>query len=283
MPVNVGVQTSYLTVPPIGKAGDLADSWSIEKGQRITLINAGGQTRQTIADVTITYAGAGTYTLTFAGTTPSGVSFSEALALTVAGGSSATAVGDSFVSAIKSNETLNNFLTATNAAGVLTFTVLPYNVDIFSAVTGAKTGSGNDITASPTITASASAGIVKFGYAVGQYSATQVNSNVCSAITTATNLTIAGIAVASFSVENDYPATTSATVNSYAANDAVPVARVGSNIRIFVPVAAAVVAGTVPGVVNTTGQLTTSGSGTALTGARYLTSVAAGGIALVQL
>jgi hypothetical protein len=283
------IQSAYRQLPEAGYPGSLATSWDVEKAFRPTLINAPIAAKQTIGTLTVTKgANAGDFTIQVIGTAPIGGAYNITVTYSALAGDTATIVGAGLAAAVNANQTLNDFLSASNASGVVTLTVIQPNSNPVTSVTGAATGASNALTTSPTVTNYAANSVVYYGYAMGQYGTAQFNQTALtggsgSPITTATNLTIAGIAIESKSGEFGYPYSAVA-IGGYAPNEAVPLATVGSKIQIWVPVAAAVVAGTVPGVVNTTGQLTTSGSGTALTGALYLTSQSTvGATALVQL
>ena len=283
------IQAAYTARPEAGYPGMLANSWSMEKGFRHTLINAPIAAKQTIGTMTVTKgANAGDYGIQVIGTHPNGSAVNITKTYSAQAGDTATIVAAGLVAAVNNDTTLNDFLSLSNTAGVITLSVVPINTNVVTSIAGTASGSGNALTASPTITNYAANGAIAFGYAVGQYGGAQINHNqntgaTCSPITTATNLTIAGIAIEAKAGEFAYPSLPS-SAGAWAPNEAVPIAGVGTNIRIWVPVAAPVVSGTVPGVLTTTGQLTVAGAGIPLTGAMYISDQAvAGSCALVQL
>lgn len=282
------VQTAYTQRPQAGYPGALYDSWAVEKGNRFTLINAPVATRQTIGTLTVVKgANAGAYTIQVIGTAPNGNAVNITKTYNSLAGDDLNIVANALVALVNNDTVLNDFLAASQASGVITLTVISTNSNPVTSVAGTAAGSGNTLTASPTVTNYAANGIIYYGYAVGQYAAAQMNQGqltggTCSPITTATSLTIAGIAIEAKAGEFLYPYLNTFQ-GGWAPNEAVPIAAVGSGIRIWVPVLGAVVSGTVPGVINTSGQLTTSGTGTALTGAKYITDAAANGLAVVQL
>ncbi|MBW4469313.1 MAG: hypothetical protein KME45_03515 [Stenomitos rutilans HA7619-LM2] len=283
------VQSIYTQLPQAGYPGSLYDSWAVEKGNRFTLINAPVAAKQTVGTMTVVKgANAGAYTYQVIGTAPNGNAVNIIKTYNALAGDDLNIVANNLVSLVNNDDVLNDFLSLTQTGGVITTTVIPSNSNPVTSIAGTASGSGNSITASPAVTNYAANGIIYYGYALGQYGQAQVNQSqltggTCSPITTASNLTIVGIAIEAKAAEFVYPYSNTAQ-GGWLPNEAVPYAPVGSGIRIWVPVLAAVTSGTVPGVSNSTGQLTTTGSGTALTGATYISDQAVAGLtALVQL
>jgi len=271
----LGISGQYQSETP-GFAGQLISSLS---GDGTVSFANGTTQKQTIAAITAVHGGtaAGVFTLTIGVDSPvTGVS-TQVIAYSAASNATATVVADALVAAFNANSILNDVALASNVAGVITITILYPRQNPITSVAGTVTGSGNTLTASPTITNFAQEAKIPFGYAVGYYSS--LGDHQCSRITTATGLTILGVAVRSLSVEAGFPYDPG-EVTGYGATDSVNVLRKG---RIYVPVAAAVTRQTQANVVASTGQFTTNGAGTAVPGSIYLTSAAAGGVAELEI
>lgn len=271
----LGLSGKYQSETP-GFAGQLVSSVSCDGA--LSLIN-GTEQKQTIANITAVHGGtnAGTFTLTIGVDSPvTGVS-SQVISFSAGASDTSTEAADALVAAFNANAVLNDVALASNVAGVISITILYPRQNPITSVAGAATGSGNTLTASPTITSFTEEAKIPFGYAVGRYST--LGDRQCAKITTASGLTILGVAVRSLSVESAFPYNPD-DVTAYPATAPVNVLRKG---RIWVPVAAAVVAHTQASVVSTTGQFTTNGVGTAVPGSVYLTSAAAGGVAELEI
>lgn len=267
----------YLSDTP-AFAGMLADDGAVTARQVFAKANSGSMAKQTIGTLTVTKgANAGDFTVTVVGTAAGGVSFTSAVVVPVEAGDTATTSAAKIVTALNADEDINDVAIASNAAGVITTTVRFFGVDPITSVAGAATGSGNAITASPTVTPHTEAAVIPFGYAVGRY--TTDSDEEVQKITSATNLTVMGIAKRIIQYEAPYPYSESATAG-YPANSTVEVYRRG---RIWVPVAAAVTRDTPAYFVTATGQFTTTGVGTAFPTGTYLTSTTGAGLALVEI
>jgi len=246
-------------------------------GQYITAVNSGQYAKQTVGTLTVAGTiGTETFTITVNGESPVYGTFSRTVTVVATSGNTATNVAAALVTALNADEYINDVLVASNAAGVITLTVRYFGVNPITSVAGTASGSAT-LTASPTVTAFTDASALRFGYVAARYSG--YGDNECSPMTTNSGVTILGITAAVNEYEQSYPI----DFVDLSGVPALGVARIIKRVPIWVPVAAAVVRDTVPGVVNTTGQLTTAGVGTALTGAIYMTSAAAGGLALVSI
>lgn len=267
----------YLSDTP-AFAGMLADDGAVTGRQVFAKANSGSMVKQTIGTLTVTKgANAGDFTITVVGTAAGGRAFTSAVVVPVLAGDDATASAVKIVTALNANENINDVAIASNAAGVITLTVRYFGVSPITSVTGAATGVGNAITAAPTVTPHTEASIIPFGYAVGRYAAD--TDEEVQRITTATGLTIVGIAKKILQVETPYPYNANIDAG-YVANSTIEVYRRG---RMWVPTAAAVVRDTPAFFVSTTGQFTTTGVGTAFPTATYLTSTTGAGLALVEI
>ena len=267
--------SEYTTTMPSAYAG-LVNSTQLP-GQYITAINSGQYAKQVIG--TLTVAGTiatETFNITVAGISPVYGAFSRTVTVVAAAGNTAANVATSLVAALNADEFINDVLVATAAAGVITLTVRQFGINPITSVTASATGAAT-ITTAPTVTPFVIASMIPFGYVAARYAG--YGDNECSPMTTASGVTILGIVSAANEYEQSYPI----DFVNLAGVPALGVARIQKRSQVWVPVAAAVVRDTVPGVVATTGQLTTSGVGTALGGAIYMSSAAAGGLALVGI
>lgn len=230
---------------------------------RIYRTNSGRSTDQVIAPLTVGGTiGTETFTITIAGYSAIAGAYSIPIAVTAASGDTATAVAGKLVAAISANEVLNDLMTASNAAGVITLAVLPgQKVD---SVAGSATGSAT-LTASPTLTPGAETPLIPYGFAVGCYPS--YTDSECSLPNTGTDLTILGVAVRRYYHEARYPYS-SADMNGYPARADVEILRKG---KIWVPVPSNVVRDTQAAILPTTGQWVANGapSSTPVAGAMY--------------
>lgn len=271
----LGLSGQYQSATP-GFPGQLVTTASADGLS--SLINGTTQ-KQTIAAITAVHGGAnaGNFTLTIGVTSP--VTGDSTQVVTYAAGASdtSTEVAEALVAAFNANTVLNDVALASNVAGVITLTTLYPRTNPIATIANTVSGGSNTLTASPTITSFTEEAKIPFGYAVGSYAA--LADGQCAKITTASGLTIVGIAVRSLQVESSFPYDPD-EVSGYGATSPINVLRKG---RIWVPVLAAVVRNTQAYVVSATGQFTTNGSGTAVPGSVYLTSAAAGGVAQVEV
>jgi hypothetical protein len=271
----------YQTRADISVAGELAYSMSRTAPNLFTKFNTGGQSKQTIATQTIagTIATGDTVTATFTGTNKLGTGFTKAITVTAIAAETATTLAAKLVTAINADEDVNDVLRASNAAGVLTYTIRDFGVNPITSVAGSATGT-TTFTASPVITPAGFAGSVNFGYVVGRYAAQ--SDNACAAVTTAAGLTVLGIATRRYKTESNYPYNPLAAT-AYLANDMVEYVR-GDGF-IYVPTFNAVARDTVPAFLNATGQICATGtaSSTPLPNSLFHSSTAAAGLAIVEI
>lgn len=273
---TVGDYSQYMAVAFAGM-----DNTASHMGKMVySLLNSGAMAKQTIANATVGGTiGTETFTSTYVGTSPTYGAFTRTISYTATSGQTAAQVATAIAALVNADEYLNDVLTAGTSTAAVTHTIRYFNQNPITSVTNTASGSAT-FTASPTVTNYTAAAGINFGYAVGQYSTD--DDDECQAITTSTNLTIAGIAISQHLYEQSFPPATTG-IMQYPANSVVQVMRRG---LVWVPVAAAVTRNTVPAVLNATGQLTATGAGssTALTGAIYRTTQAtAGGLALVEI
>ena len=270
------VQSTYPQYPNVALPGMPADSYSGTLANVISRTLRPSTQRQTLTALTVTYNAAGTYTVNLAGTTPQGVPFS--IATVVTAGADAATSATAIAAALNANATINDVIYATAAAAVVTLTVIAPNLNPITTYTVSATGGSNALSTATITNAVLSAG-VPFGRLVGSYSGDA--DTTCRPITTASGLTQLGVALLDTTKQQPWPPTGADL--QYENSDSVSIAPIGSGAVVWVQVAAAVVEQTVPDIVATTGQFTTAGAGTAVTGTRYLTSAAAGGLAKVRL
>jgi hypothetical protein len=243
-----------------------------------TRYNSGTIAIDSASDMTVAGTiGTATFTLTFVVTGLIGVATTKVITYTAVSGNTATDVAAALVSLINADETLNDVLVASNAAGVISFLIRRFRK--VTSITGAATGSAT-LTAASTITQDGTPTEIPFGYVVGAYPT--FGDDQCSAISTASNLTVLGLAAHRFYDVAEFPYDANKATRGYPAQALVEIVTRG---LYWVPVAGAVTKNTVPAFLNATGQLTTNGAGssTAFTGALYKSDAPAGGLAIVSL
>jgi len=278
----------YTQTPVIGISGESVDGH--DASDFIFKINAGDKTVETIATATV---GGTIGTETFTSTVVLNLPENPALSFTVttvANGTSiatATQVAADQVAKLNANINFYRVAYASNAAGVITYTVRESQAgkNPITSITNTKTGSAT-YTASPAITSFASGSPVPYGYAVAQAS---TDSDTEARLFKGTG-TIIGIAALFRTNEQAWNPTGNSQIGI---SQAVPVDSVpaGGQLkikrkgRIYVLAADAVTRGAAVYVNDTTGQLQAGSSGgTAYTGAVFAsTTSAANQIAIVQL
>ena len=256
--------------------GQPVNSRALTEG--FTRYNTGSTAVPSVGNMTVAGTiGTATFTLTFNVTGLTGVPTTKVITYTAASGNTATDVAAALVTRINADETVNDVLIASNAAGVISFTARRFR--IVNSITGTATGSAT-LTAASTIVQESTPTEIPFGYVVGSYPG--YGADQCSAISTATSLTVLGLARHRYYDVSEYPYNVNKTGRGYPSQALVDIRTKG---LFWVPVAAAVTQGTVPAFLNATGQLTANGAGssTAFTGALYQTSTTGAGLAIVSL
>lgn len=278
----------YTQLPVIGLSGENVDGH--DAADFIYKINAGDKTVQSIATATVGGTiGTETFTSTVVLNLPEDPAYSFTVT-TVANGTSiatATQVAADQVAKLNANIYFYRVAVASNAAGVITYTVRANQTgkNPITSITNTKTGSAT-YTASPAITSFASGSTVPYGYAVVQ---TSTDSDTEARLFAGTG-TVLGIAALFRTNEQAYNPTGNSQIGI---SQAVPVDGVpaGGQLkikrkgRIYVLAADAVTRGAQVYANNTTGQIQAGSSGaTAITGAVFgNTTSAANQIAIVQL
>lgn len=272
---GLGADQFPLKMPP-ALPGQEVNSRAITEG--FTRYNTGSTAIPSIGDMTVAGTiGTATFTLTFNVTGLVGVATTKVITHTATAGNVATDVAAALVAKINADETVNDVLVASNVAGVISFAARRFRK--VNSITGAATGAAT-LTAASTIVQESTPTEIPFGYAVGAYP--NFGADQCSAINTATNLTVLGLARHRYYDVAEYPYNQNKTGRGYPSQALVDIRTKG---LFWVPVAAAVTANTVPAILNATGQLTTTGAGssTPFTGAMFKSAAAAGQLAIVSL
>jgi hypothetical protein len=167
--------------------GLLMDSNPFEE---LSFLNSGAQSGQTIQDIAVggTIAAGNKFTVLIAVTTAIGTDVTRALVYTAVAGNTATVVAENLRDLINDDELINDYLIATNVAGVLKLAVRQGRK--IKTITAAAEGAAT-ITSAPSITEAAGPSIIKWGYFVGQYPT--FGDRQCGAITTNVGCEVLGI------------------------------------------------------------------------------------------
>jgi hypothetical protein len=252
-------------------AGLLMDSNPIDE---LSKINSGVQLGQTIADLTVagTIAAGNDFSITIAVMTAIGTVVSKTVTYKAVAGNDAAAVAGKLKDAINAEELLNDYLSASNVAGVLKLTVRQNKKiqTIAASATGAAT-----ITAAPAITNAAEPAVIPWGYFVAQYPG--FSDNQAGAVSTNTNARILGICKKYDYQSREEPYNPQRNFGILPFHNVLILARA----RVWVPASGAIARGDKVAYLNTTGQPCKDGTAnsTPVPGAEFITPSGADGLA----
>lgn len=243
-----------------------------------TRTNTGSIAIQSMSDMTVAGTiGTSSFTLTFSYLGLLGNPGTKVVTYTATTGQNATDVAAALVAKINADPDVNDVLIASNVAGVISFA--PRRFRKVTAIAGATTGAGT-LTAASTITSETTPLEIPFGFFVGSYP--NYGPGQCSAISTATGLTVLGLARYRADTEMEWPVNWLKTKRGYPPNHA----NVDIRTRglFWVPVSGPVAKGPVS-ILNATGQACPAGApaSTVLTNVTYLDATTAAGLARVSL
>lgn len=253
-------------------------------------INAGDKTVSTIANATVAGTiGSETFTSTVVLNLPENPALSFTVTTVANGGSitTATDVAADQVAKLNANIYFYRVAVASNAAGVISYTVRDnqYGKNPITSITNTKTGSAT-YTASPAVTSYATGSSVPYGYAVAQAS---TDTDGEARLFKGTG-TILGIASLFRTSEQAYNPTGNSQIgiSQVSPVDSIPPGgqlKIKRKGRIYVLAADAVTRGAAVYANDTTGQIQAGSSGaTAISGATFRGSTtAANQIVAVQL
>jgi hypothetical protein len=255
--------------------GLLMDSNPFEE---LSFLNSGVQSGQTIQDITVggTIAAGNKFTVTIAVETAIGTIVTKAITYTAVAGNDATVVAGKLKDAINNEDLINDYLMATNAAGVLKLAVRENRkIKTIAAVAeGAAT-----ITGAPTITNAVVPSVIKWGYFVGQYPG--FSDRQCGAITSNTNCKVVGICRLYHRQAREEPYDTQRSFGILPFGDTLTLIKA----RVWVPVSGTVARYDKVAYLNTTGQPCKDGTAgsTSVPGAEFVTASGSDGSAGLAL
>jgi hypothetical protein len=270
-----GLGTPYPLRMPPAFPGQEANQRALTEG--FPRFNTGSIAVQSMSDMTVAGTiGTATFTLTFSYLGLLGKPGTKIVTHTATTGQTATDVAAALVAKINTDADVNDVLIASNVAGVISFA--PRRFRKVTAIAGAATAAGT-LTAASTVTQEATPTEIPYGYFVGAYP--NFGANQCSAISTATNLTILGLARYRAYREAEWPYDESKTKRGYLAGNEVDIRTKGI---FWVPVPTAVAKGPVS-LLNATGQPCAAGAATStvVANATYMSATTAAGLAMISL
>jgi hypothetical protein len=270
-----GLGTPYPLRMPPAFPGQEANQRALTEG--FPRFNTGSIAVQSMSDMTVAGTiGTATFTLTFSYLGLLGKAGTKIVTHTATTGQTATDVAAALVAKINSDADVNDVLIASNVAGVISFA--PRRFRKVTAIAGAATAAGT-LTAASTVTQESTPIEIPFGYFVGSYP--NFGANQCSSISTATNLTVLGLACYRAYGEAEYPYNENKTKRGYLADKEVDIR---TKTLMWVPTPGAVVKGPAS-LINATGQpcAAAAPASTPVANASWVNTTTAAGLALISL